>query len=63
MDKDSQIERRRAAIRFAINSCRLEGLTIEESMEIHFERYILGEITSDELIQAGLARYDKTPKE
>ena len=60
MDRGSEIERRRAAMQFATNSVRLSGLTVEESMRVHFERYVQDEITSEELIKIGMVHYDKT---
>ena len=61
--EDSKIERKRAAIKFAIDSAQRAGHVIEERMQPYFERYMLGEIDSDDLMRVALARYDKTPKE
>ena len=57
---DSKVERKRAAVRFAIDSARLAGYDIDDRMEPLFEQYMLGEIDSDALMRAALSRSDKT---
>ena len=54
---DSEIERRRVAIEFGRRSVRLEELVLDQAgIEIQ-ERFISGEITADEMIEAGIKHY------
>ena len=59
---DDKIERKLAAIRFAVDSARRAEHVIDDRMEPFFGQYMLGEIDSDGLMRAALARHDKTPR-
>lgn len=56
---DEDIERRRQAIEFGRSSVRLEGFVLDQhGIEIQ-ERFIRGEITAGEMIEAGLKHYSR----
>ena len=59
---DDESERRRAAGRFAINSLRLSGFILGNEILDDFERFVIGEITTAQMRENVLLRYDLTKK-
>ncbi len=49
---DDERRRREKAVAYARGSVRLEGFTLDADIEALNQRYILGELTSDELTAA-----------
>lgn len=55
--------RRQASAQNAIESARLSGRTTPESLRADLRRWIDGEVSIDDLVQATLAKYDTIPPE
>lgn len=54
---DEEIERRRAAVEFAIGSVGLSGYVLGEEIKQEFGLYVLGSMTCEQLRANCLARY------
>lgn len=58
-DEIEERRKRQEAVDFAIASVRLSGFVIDDWSLAQYQRYVEGEITSDELLEIGRARYRK----
>ena len=54
---DSEIERRRRDVEFAISSVRLSGYVLGKEIRRQFELYVTGSLTCEQLRMDCLARY------